>query len=90
MTLASNGLPIPFQFVNDRKNETTVGPQMRATSKNSGMPTISARTILSRRGQQAVAAPDPARNGSRPRSAGGAGGGGGDASVTRSATVATV
>ena len=48
MTFASNGLPMPFQLVNDRKNETIVGPQMKIRSRVSGIPTISPRTSLSR------------------------------------------
>src|SRR5690242_10015221 len=41
--------PIPFHFVNEKKTDVSVGPQMRTRSKSSGTPTISARVSLSRR-----------------------------------------
>ncbi len=41
--------PIPCQFVNDRRIEARVGAQMNTRSRATGIPTISSRTIRSRR-----------------------------------------
>src|SRR5215212_3433913 len=41
--------PIPPHFVNENRTDVTVGPQINRKSKISGIPTISPRTILSRR-----------------------------------------
>src|SRR6516162_6707268 len=40
---------MPRQLVKDRKNDATVGPQTRARSRKTGIPTIRPRRILSRR-----------------------------------------
>ncbi len=41
--------PMPFQLVNESSTDAIVGPQIRARSKNRGMPTIKPRASLSRR-----------------------------------------
>ena len=84
--------PMPFQFVNERRNEAIVGPQIRTRSRNSGMPTISAEDDLVAAGQQAVAtrrrrvAPGDGTTARRRRPVGPARAGA-TVSVARSATV---
>src|SRR5450759_888769 len=56
-------LPTPRQSVNDHTRSTTSDPQMSATSKKRGMPTIRARMILSLRVSRLQRR--RARNGSR-------------------------